>query len=183
MLGRVAYKVGPLDLGIFGYLGRGQRVDEKNLRFKTFERWGVNFGATFTEKPFPSLGETRAYAELMFGKNMDVGVRYNFAVPAIPNDVAADVIDLHERGLYARVEQDVTQWALAGFRFDTYTPDSAVENNARDTYTFMAGAKSHKLLRLINEASWIIDNVHVGTGSPPSKHIFQYTMWLQGSFY
>jgi hypothetical protein len=183
LIGRVSYKVGPLNLGAFGYVGRGQRVDAKDLRYKTFDRWGVNLGATFTEKLIPSLGETRGYAELMFGKNMDTGVRYTFGLPAFPTNLADDVIDLHQRGFYIRVEQDFTEKVLAGFRYDMYTIDSAVKNNARDTYTLMAGVRFHKLLRVINEASWIVDNMHAPNVPPPSKHIFQYSLWMQGSFY
>lgn len=181
--GRLSYKAGPLTLGVMGYIGRGQRVDSTDLRFKTFDRWGVNFGATFAHKLIPALGETRAYSELMFGMNMDTGVRYTFGVPAIPNDIKADVIDLHQRGFYARIEQDFTDLVLAGFRYDMYTIDSAIKNNARDTYTAMAGIRFHKLLRLINEASFIVDNMHASGKAPPSKHIVQYSLWLQGSFY
>jgi hypothetical protein len=182
-VGRVAYKLGPVTLGAFGYVGRGQNVDGPNLRLKTYPRWGANFGATFQHKIFAGLGETRAYAELMFGENMDTGVRYAYAKPAIPADSHDDVVDLKGRGFYLRGEQDFGEHVFAGYRYDTYSPNTSLENNARDTHTLMAGAKFTKLLRIVNEASYIIDNVHPATALAPSKHIFQYSLWMQGSFY
>lgn len=181
-VGRISYKLGPVTLGVFGYVGRGQRVDTKDLRFKNFPRSGVNFGALFAHKFF-ELGETRALGELLFAQNMDTGVRYGIGLPAIPTPFGSDVTNLNERGLYLRAEQDITKWALAGFRYDMYTTDAGIANNARDTYTLMAGAKFDKLLRLVNEATWIVDNIHASGAAAPSKHVFQYTAWLQGSFY
>jgi hypothetical protein len=180
---RFLYKLGPITFSASGYLGRGATVDAKALRLKNFPRNGVNVGLQYADKLLGDLGETRAYGELMFGQNMDTGVRYPFAVPAIPTNVKDDVRNLNERGLYIRVEQDLGKIPFAGFRYDMYTPDSSIKNNARDTYTLMAGVKFTKLLRIINEASYIIDNAHAGGAPPPSKHIFQYSLWMQGSFY
>ncbi len=181
--GTVTTKVGPFSANLAGYLGRGQVVDATALRVKNFNRLGANLGAqwaqTFTEK----LGETKVLAELMFGTNMDTGVLAAFAVPTIPKNFSDGVRDLNERGFYVRVDQEVTKWGIAGFRYDTYTTDSSIANNGRDTYTFMAGARFSKLLRLINEASYAIDNLHAEGAAAPSKHIFGYTAWLQGSFY
>jgi hypothetical protein len=119
----------------------------------------------------------------MFGTNMDTGVTYSFAVPAIPKNFNDGVTDLNERGFYVRAEQDLTKWGIAGFRFDTYTTDSDVKNNGRDTYTLMAGLRFSKYLRLINEGSFAIDNIHDRNASAPSKQIYGYTAWMQGSFY
>jgi hypothetical protein len=180
--GRAAYKIGGLTLGAFGYVGRGQRVDAQALRLKNFPRWGLNFGANFQQK-LMSIGESRVYSELTFGQNMDTGVRYPFGLPAIPLNVTDPVINLQERGVYIRLEQDFGDHVFGGFRFDMYTPDIAIKNNARDTYTLMGGVKFTKLLRFVNEFSYIIDNAHVPSALPPSKHIFQYSFWMQGSFY
>jgi hypothetical protein len=181
-LARFQYKLGPVTFGAAGYWGRGSVVDVKALRFKNFPRKGVNVAVQYADKLIGDL-ETRAYGELMFGQNMDTGVRYPFALPAIPANVKDDVENVNERGLYVRVEQDLGKIPFAGFRYDMYTPDSAIKNNARDTYTLMAGVKFTKLLRIINEASYIVDNAHAGAVPPPSKHIFQYSLWMQGSFY
>jgi hypothetical protein len=114
---------------------------------------------------------------------MDTGVVYAFAVPAIPVRLTDDVRALGERAAYLRVEQDLTRWGIAGVRYDTYTTDTTLENNARDTYTFMLGARFHKHLRLVNEVAYAIDNIHPDGGAAPSQHLLSYTAWLQGSFY
>lgn len=181
--GMASYKVGPVTLSLWGYLGSSQRVDATLLRVKNFTRKGVNMGVTFDHTFFPKLGGTRAYGELLFAQNMDTGVRYPFAVPGIPANFTDDVKDMNERGLYLRAEQDLTEWALAGFRYDTYTTDSSIKNNARDTFTFMAGANFTKYLRIINELSYAVDNMHPDGAAAPSKHIYGYTAWMQGRFF
>jgi hypothetical protein len=183
VFGMASYKVGPVTLSLWGYLGSSEIVDATQLRVKNFTRKGVNIGVTLEHKFFPKLGETRAYGELLFAQNMDTGVRYPFAVPTIPTNLSDDVKDLNQRGLYLRAEQDITEWALAGFRYDTYTTASAIENNARDTYTLMAGANFTKYLRLINELSYAVDNIHPEAAVAPSKEIYGYTVWMQGRFY
>ena len=176
-------KLGPVSLNLAGYLGRGETVDGTALRFKNWNRLGANIGAAVTYPIFPVLGDTRLYSELLFGKNMDTGATYGFAIPAIPKNLTDDVKDLNERAFYVRAEQDLTKWGIAGFRYDTYTTNSDVKNNARDTYTLMAGLRFSKHLRLINEGSFAIDNNHAESASAPSKHLYGYTAWMQGSFY
>ena len=68
-------------------------------------------------------------------------------------------------------------------RFDTYTTDSSIANNRKDTFTLMGGVRFSKLLRLINEMSYATDNMHAENTPAPSKHVWGYTAWLQGSFY
>ena len=178
-----SYKLGPLTASLWGYLGQSQRVDGTLLRVKNFTRKGVNVGLTFEHKFFEKLGNTRAYAELLFATNMDTGVRYPFALPAIPANFNDGVRDMNERGLYLRAEQDITEWGIAGFRYDMYTTDSTIKNNARDTYNFMGGLNFTKYLRLVNELSYAIDNIHPEGATAPGKHILGYTVWMQGRFY
>jgi hypothetical protein len=178
-----AKKLGPLEASIAGYVGRGEIVDSQLLRVKNYNRYALNFGARFAKELFPKLGETRLMGELLFGKNMDTGVVYSFALPPIPFAFNDDVLGFGERGLYLRAEQEITRWAIAGFRYDTYTTNQAISNNARDAYTFMLGARFTKNLRLINELTYSVDNMHAKTDEAPSKHLLQYTAWLQASFY
>jgi hypothetical protein len=176
-------KLGPVGLSLAGYAGSGETVDAQRLRVENYGRLALNVGAQVAHKIFPVLGETTFKAEVLWGKNMDTGVFYSFARPTIPLNFADEVADLHERGFYVRLEQELTKWALAGFRYDTYSTDTSVKNNQRDTYTFMAGARFTKHLRLVNEASYAVDNMHAAGTPAPSMHIFGYTAWLQGSFY
>ncbi|MBS2018380.1 MAG: hypothetical protein JST00_36275 [Deltaproteobacteria bacterium] len=174
---------GPATFSVHGYLGSGVVVDSQQLRVKNYGRYGVNFALLFAKTFFKDIGESRLLSEFAFTQNMDTGINYPFAVPAIPNRFSDDVVDIHQRSFYLRVEQDVTKWALGGFRYESYTPDTSVKNNARDIYTFMAGARFSKHLKFINEVSWAIDNVHPERATAPSQHIFQYTGWLQGAIY
>jgi hypothetical protein len=153
------------------------------LRVKNFNRLGANLGVQLAKTFTARLGETKLIAELLFGTNMDTGALTAFALPTIPKTFSDDVKDLHERALYLRAEQELTRWGIAGFRYDTYTTDSSLANNARDTFTLMAGARFSKFLRLINEASYAVDNLHPEGAPAPSRHIYGYTAWLQGSFY
>jgi hypothetical protein len=178
-----AVKLGPVDLSLAGYLGRGQVVDRQLLRVKNFGRLGMNVGVGVAHKLVPKLGETKLMAELLFGSNMDTGVNYPFALPAIPAQFGDSVKDLDQRAFYVRVEQDLTKWGMTGFRYDTYTTDASISNNGRDTYTFMLGARFSKYLRLVNELSYAIDNIHAPNTDAPSRHIAAYTAWMQGSFY
>jgi hypothetical protein len=178
----VTYRLGALTLGVNGYLGRGQVVDAQNLRFKQFDKWAVNYQALYRRTIFKRLGETRLISELAIAQNMDTGVNYGFAVPRIPTRISDDVGNLDERALYVRVEQDLSPWLLAGYRFDTYSPDTAVKNNARDTHAFLAVVKFSPNLRWMNELTWAIDNVHAPDVPPPSKHIVSYSTVLQAMF-
>lgn len=176
-------RLGPIDASVSGYVGRNQIVDPQLLRVKNYERYAINLGARFAKTLAPVLGETRLMGELMFGKNMDTGVVYPFGVPAISAAFNDDITSLGERALYLRAEQELTHWGIAGFRYDTYTTDVSQSNDARNTYTFMLGARFSKYLRLVNELSYAIDNVHPKGDVAPSKHVLQYSAWLQGSFY
>jgi hypothetical protein len=174
---------GPISAYLVGYLGRGQLIDATALRVKNYNRLGTTMSGQFAKTFAESLGETKVIAELTFGTNMDTGVFNTFALPTIPTNFADGVKDVNERGFYVRIDQELTKWGIAGFRFDTYTTNSAIKNNARDTYAFMAGANFSKYLRLINEISYTFDNLHPEPAPAPSKHIFGFTSWLQGRFY
>jgi hypothetical protein len=178
----LTYRIGPVTLGVNGYLGRGQVVDPVNLRFKQYPRWAVNYQAVYKQRLVKRLGETRAFAELAITQNMDTGVNYAFAVPKIPANIHDDVASLDGRALYLRVEQDLSPWLMAGYRYDMYTPDTAIKNNARDTHAFLAVVRFSKNFRWMNELGWAIDNVHDTGTPPPSKHIVSYSSVLQAGF-
>lgn len=181
-LGRAGYKLGFVRLGASGYLGRGQVVDPQALRFKQYDRRAVNFEAAAAHRVLGSVGESRLSAELTLGRNMDSGVIYAFAVPRIPNDITKDVANIDERAVYVRFEQDVTRHATLGYRYDMYSPDTAIKNNARDTHAFLAVWKISPNLRLMSELGWAIDNVHPRNSPPPSKHIVYFSNVLQAMF-
>ena len=121
-------------------------------------------------------------AELTVAQNMDTGVNYAFAAPRIPTDIHDDVVSLDERALYVRIEQDLSPWLLAGYRYDFYSPDTSIKNDARDTHAFLAVVRFSPNLRWMNELDWAIDNVHAGADAPPSKHIVSFSTVLQAGF-
>jgi hypothetical protein len=176
------YKLGFVTLGGSGYVGRGQIVDGQQLRFKQYDKWAVNMQASAAYRLLRPLGESRLSSELMFGQNMDAGVNYAFAVPTIPANFRDDVEDLGERALYIRFEQDIKRLFTVGYRYDMYTPNTAINNNARDTHAFLAVWKISPNLRFMNELGWAIDNVHALNTPAPSKHIVYLSSVLQAMF-
>lgn len=181
-VGHLAYNLGLLTVGVNGYVGRSQVVDPAQLRFKQFSRWATNYYVLGKAHPLRRLGETRVYSELTFAQNMDTGVIYPFAVPRIPTNLADDVEDLNQRAFYARVEQDLGRWFTLGYRFDTYTPNTSINNNARDTHAFLTVVRFSQNLRWMNELDWAIDNVHPEGAPAPSRHIVTFSSVLQAGF-
>lgn len=176
------YKLEFLTLGASGYVGRGQVVDPQALRFKQFSKWAVNLQASAEHTFLRKVGESRLSAELTFAQNMDTGVNYAYAVPRIPTVITDDVEDRRQRALYVRFEQDITRHFQVGYRYDMYTPNVSIKNNARDTHAFLAVWKVSPNLRFMNELGWAIDNVHPFGTAPPSKHIVYFSSVLQAMF-
>ena len=113
---------------------------------------------------------------------MDTGVNYAFAVPQIAANLRDDVVNMDGRALYFRLEQDLSPWLMAGYRYDMYTPDTTIANNARDTHAFLTVIRFSQNLRWMNELSWAVDNVHRAGMAPPSKHIVAFSSVLQAGF-
>jgi hypothetical protein len=176
------YDLGPFDIGVSGYLGQGQIVDASALRFKLFTRSAANVDAALHHTFFEHLGATRAYGELTLGTNMDRGLYYPFAAPVIPLKVTDDVLDLDERALVVRLEQDITEWVTLGARYDFYTPDTSQSNDGRDTYSFVGVVHFTRGLALRTEFNHAIDNVHRPGAPAPSRQIDTLSSVLQARF-
>ena len=104
---------------------------------------------------------------------MDRGTKYSAAIalPGVPVDVVnGSVVTKDELGYWARLEQDVTQWATIALRYDYYSPDSAQSTNGRDTYAAVGVAHFTKQLQLMVEYNHFIDNVHAPGTPPAGKH-------------
>lgn len=182
------FRMHEITFGVAGYLGRGEIVDPNALRFKQYDRWWVDYSIAAHHRFSRSLGESHVILDLAVAQNMDTGVNYAFAVPRIPQVLGQDVANLDERALIIRLEQEITRHALIGYRYDFYSPDTALKNNARDTHAFVTVLRFSQNLRWMNELDYAIDNVHDGvlaaqTGlGPPSKHILSFSSVLQASF-
>jgi len=176
------YRLAFVTLGASGYAGRGQVVDAQALRFKQFDKWAANLQASAAYRLLRNVGDSRLSSELTFAQNMDSGVIYPFAVPRIPTNITSDVENVDERALYVRFEQDIKRHVTLGYRYDMYTPNTTINNNARDTHAFLAVWKISPNLRFMSELGWAIDNVHDRNTPPPSKHIVYFSNVLQAMF-
>ena len=183
VVARINYDLGDFaNFGVSGYYGQGANVDATALRFKQFPRTALNGEVELYHEWSKELGKTRVLGELTFARNLDRGVKYAFALPAVPSDVSIDAASLEERNFWVRIEQDVTEWVTLGARFDTYTPDDSIANNARDTYSFVAAVHFTKGLQWMLEFDHAIDNVHKANGVAPSKQIETLSNVLQVRF-
>jgi hypothetical protein len=113
---------------------------------------------------------------------MDSGMNYPFAVPAIPPNLSDDVGNLDERALTLRIEQELTRLFLVGYRYDFYSTDTALKNNARDTHAAVVVVRFSQNLRFMNEIDYAIDNIHAARTDAPSRRFFAFSSVLQAGF-
>jgi hypothetical protein len=164
-VGRLNFDFGDwVDLGASGYFGYGQVVNAAQLRFKQFTRWAANGELGLHHVISPSVGATKVFAEVTFAQNLDRGVHYSFALPAIPTNINAPVVSLNERSIWVRAEQDLSHWFTLGVRWDQYTPDTSLSDDARDTFGAVAVLHFTSWLQGMMEYDHAIDHVHA-----PSK--------------
>ncbi len=78
-----------------------------------FDRWSI--GADIQARLKTKLGMSTLSAEMTIGQNMDRGVY--IADPVFLG------LDTRELGAYAALTQEITKWAVLGFRFDYYDPN------------------------------------------------------------
>ncbi len=78
-----------------------------------FDRWAI--GADVQARLKTKLGMTTLGAEMTVAQNLDRGVY--IADPVLLGQ------DTRELGAYAAITQEITKWAVVGFRFDYYDPN------------------------------------------------------------
>jgi hypothetical protein len=152
-----------------------------------FDRWGVE-GDVQLHVDVPKIGELMIYAEAARGVNLDRGVR--------PADPIALGRDQREIGVYAAVTQELTRWALVGFRFDYYEPSldearlqGGVLARSRErffTYSLAAAARLEEWgIRARLLLDYTINRHPLGldaTGRPTTIASDVLTLRLQGEF-
>ena len=181
-VGRTNFDFGDwVDVGVSGYYGTGHAIDPEELRYKHFTRWAFN-GELGLHHQFAPLGATKLFAEITFAQDMDRGVIYPFAVPAIPTPISSNVVDLHERSIWVRVEQDFSRWATLGLRWDEYTPDTSLSDDARDSFGVVAVAHFTPWLQAMIEYDHAIDHVHPSGVAVSDKQIETVSGVLQARF-
>jgi hypothetical protein len=182
LVARFAYGYAGSDVGVSGYYGEGSIVDPVGLRFKQFPRAAVNGELNLAGNVVRALGVTHIYSEITYGLNMDRGVHYTFAVPAIPTSIAQPVVNQNELSAWVRVEQDLTQWATLGFRWDMYTTDVTTADNQRNTLAFVGVAHFNKALQLMLEFDHAMDHIHPHGTPSPQREIEMGSAVLQARF-
>lgn len=181
LAGRARWDFGPFELGLSGYVGRGIVLDATTQRFAGFPKRAVDFEAALHHKLAPSLGETRVFAELILGKNMDHGLRYAFAFPVLPTG-KGEVADLSQRSAFVRVEQDLGRRFALGLRWDRYTPDTTQDANARTALGAVFVVRFGRALSFATEYTHVADDVHKPGASAANKKTHVMSYLLQARF-
>jgi hypothetical protein len=81
---------------------------------QNFQRWAA--GADLRLNYRSALGVTKVYGEFLLGSNMDRNVYFA--------DPIKTAIDQRELGYYVALLQDLGSYAVVGFRYDVYDPNS-----------------------------------------------------------
>jgi hypothetical protein len=169
IVGRVNYNFGPFDIGTSGYYGQGAEVSITNLAFKEFPRGAWNVEAALHHR-FLEMGQTRLLGEFNVGVNMDRGTKYAFALPGLPTPAAnipsGSVTERDEIGGFVRLEQDITRWTTLAVRWDYYSPDTSISNNARNTFAAVGVIHFTRQLQLMIEYNKFVDQVRDPAKSP-----------------
>jgi len=114
---RVEQKKGDVHLsgGVSAYMGK-QFDKSDTLNFSTYKR---RYGADgqLSAKPFPKLGETSLRAEVM----------------------AADEFGMRRLGYYVWLAQRLGDWFGAAIRFDSYDPNTRIEDGSKLNQVSLAG--------------------------------------------
>lgn len=124
-----------------------------------FERWVV--GADVQAYVRSRLGTTKAWAEVMIAQNMDRGL--------FVSDPVASGIDARALAGYVAIQQEITPYAIAGFRVDYYDPNADVFDarggrlipfsQALTTYAPLVGAVLPGRARLLFQYDFVRDSL------------------------
>ena len=131
------------------------------------------------------LGWTHVYGELTLATNLDRAV--------FPSDPVATGADVRQLGFYVAAVQEVTRWALVGFRYDYYDANSdfLVTRRGRfvpaslavQTFSPVAGVVLSNNARLLFQYDAIVDTLgRDARGVPTDLANDQWTLRTQVEF-
>jgi hypothetical protein len=148
---------------------------------KNFNRWllGADLGFELQSK----LGTTHLYGELSLGSNMD---RSLFVA-----DPTASGFDFRELAYYVSVYHEFKQGPIAGFRFDSYDPNSdfidtrvgksVPQTETVTTYSPLIGFQMPHKARLVGQYDIVRDSMARNElGVPTDRKNNVWTIRLQG---
>jgi hypothetical protein len=148
---------------------------------QNFDRWAL--GADLGFEIESMLGSSKLYAELSAGSNMDRNV-------FVADPITAS-FDQREFGYYIALIHEFKQGPIAGFRFDSYDPNSDFLNRKAGklvptsetvtTYAPLVGFQVPHRARLVAEYDVIRDAMAINSvGVPTDKKNNIFTVRLQG---
>ena len=148
---------------------------------ENFARWA--FGADLEASLETKIGRSKIYGEVFVAKNADRG--YLVADPVVAGN------DLREVGWYVGFLQEITKYAVVGFRTDHYNPNSDLFDSRRGklvpadasvhTYSPMVGAILPDRLRVLFQYDAIVDKQgRDSSGVPVDLKNDRFVIRLQG---
>ena len=147
---------------------------------ESFDRWAVGLDALVALRT--KLGVSQLYGELTLAHNLDRGLF--IADPVVTNG------DSRELGYYVALTQDITPYALVGFRIDYYDGNSDFIESRRGrvvpasrsitTYSPVVGVQLPETARLTFQYDFIDDSLgRDELGVPTDLRNNQWTLRLQ----
>ncbi|APR99303.1 hypothetical protein [Pajaroellobacter abortibovis] len=183
--GRINYNFGPVDIGVSGYVGRGQLVRSggEGEFFNTYLRLASNAEFGVHVLALPKVGKTRLLSEFTLGQNMDRGLYYSFALPRVDDsEDTTSLVKTKQRAVWVRLEQDITRWVTLGARFDHYTPDTTISDSFRNTVGGVAVVHVTGDLQSMFEYNFVFDRVHAFDQDAYTGKIHTLLATLQARF-
>jgi hypothetical protein len=146
----------------------------------SFSRWA--FGADLRLRARSSLGWSSLYGEVTLASNLDRGL--------FVADPVTTSVDVRELSYYAAFVQEITPYALAGLRFDTYDPNADFfdkrqgklipTSQAIHTFSPLVGLALPQHARLIFQYDVVRDQLAKDTrGVPTDLKNDRWTLRLQ----
>jgi len=147
----------------------------------TYSRWAFN--ADLQLRVRSKIGWTQLYGEVTIASNLDRGF--------LVSDPVVAGYDVRQLAAYLAVTQQLTKWALIGFRWDYYDPNADLTDTRRGrvvpvnggihTLSPVVGANLFDHLRLLVQVDAILDRLgRDARGVPTDLANTQWTVRLQG---
>jgi hypothetical protein len=148
---------------------------------QNFDRWAVGLDLRVHFRT--PLGVTKVYGEFVLGANMDRGL---FVADPVLNGFR----DQRELGYYVAITQEISRYAMIGFRFDTYDPNLDASDRRRGslipysqaikTYSPIAGLSLPDRARLLFQYDVVQDALaRDAAGVPTDLKNNAWTLRLQ----
>jgi hypothetical protein len=153
---------------------------------RNFDRWALGLDLAVRIKS--SIGDTRVYGEIYASKNYDRG----FLISDPFSSTSGAGSDLRQLGGYAAITQDMTEYAVAGFRYSVYDPNADVFEQRRGdfqprtqtirTLSPIVGLQLPRHARLLFEYDFVRDYLgRTANGTPTDAKNDTWTVRLQGN--